>query len=335
MVMRTLISAAVLVAALPSAALVATPASAEVPTCRGQEATHVGTPGEDLTTTTGPDVVVTNGAEAVKTLSGDDVVCVTGDWVARVTPGRGDDLVDALAFDGGTTSIYLGTRDGHGSTGDDTVIGGDQLDSVIVLGGAADDHKFLSLGPGQDFLNVLASYPGAVTAELGPGRDEYWNERPRAGVSVDGGRGGRDGFVTECDGCQSIAVALQTGTVEVNGAPAGHVEHVEAVYVTNFDRDHSVRTATLIGTQGDEYLQAKACHGIVRGLGGADTLRAGAATRDDCDNNQGEIYGGAGDDVLWGRIGDDILRGGPGTDLANGRDGTDLCRAEERRQCEL
>lgn len=331
---RTTVAAGVLLlAGLPQIALTES-ASAGETMCRGLAATHVGTPGANLTTTEGADVVVTNGADAVKTLGGDDVICVTGDELGRVRPGEGDDLVDTRAFGGGTTSTYIGYPRSTGATGDDTVIGGNQFDAVIVFSGVADDHKQIDLGGGEDFVNVLDTYPGQVTANLGGGRDEYWNERPRAGVSVDGGPGRRDGFVTECNGCASLDLSLQTGAISVQGNPAGEVHGVEAVVLDNEDRDHTVPRAVLVGSAGDDYLQAQACRGEVRGLGGDDHLRAGAATHDGCAQNSGEMYGGAGDDTLWGRVGDDVLRGGPGTDLANGRDGDDLCRAEVRRQCE-
>ena len=62
-----MIATALLVAVLPTLPLSASPASAGGPTCRGQQATHVGAPGTELVTTPGPDVVVTNGSELVRT----------------------------------------------------------------------------------------------------------------------------------------------------------------------------------------------------------------------------------------------------------------------------
>ena len=47
-----------------------------VENCRGESATIVGTPGEDLLGTQGPDVVVTNGASSVRTRDGADLTWV-------------------------------------------------------------------------------------------------------------------------------------------------------------------------------------------------------------------------------------------------------------------
>lgn len=125
-----------------TAVLVVLPGHAEARTftCRGHEATIVGTPGDDtLYGTDGDDVIVSRGGDdIVFSGGGDDVVCAgVGDDI--VFAGEGDDLVAA----GG---------------GDDFVYGGPGAD--VLRGGAGDD--------------VLEGGPGRTRAAGNAGNDELW-----------------------------------------------------------------------------------------------------------------------------------------------------------------
>jgi hypothetical protein len=230
---RILAAAALLLPALTTVTTTLEPASAGGPTCRGIEATHVGTPNQPLTTTPGPDVVVTNGASLVRTLNGNDVICATRSRFVYIVPGGGDDLVDAARFRGDTLQTSLGEIGVEGPSGDDTYLGGRQNDQVVVSSGRAVDRKKIFTDGGGDELRIERSYPGRVTARLGVGGDEYWNNRPRAGVKVIGEEG-VDQLLSECLGCRLLDLRLATGAIEVNRAPAGSAKYFEDVNLINW-----------------------------------------------------------------------------------------------------
>ena len=145
------------------------PAGALVPTCDGQEATIVGTEGnDDLVGTDGPDVIVgLGGHDTIRGGEGDDVLC--GDDGAdqlfggpdddHLDPGAaGDRRPDQLRWSDARNGITLGLGDGSSGTsvgqghdtfvlGPDTVvvgtpfpdrIHGSPLDDLIRSGGGAD-----------------------------------------------------------------------------------------------------------------------------------------------------------------------------------------------------
>ena len=330
--MKRTIAAALLIAALPSVHLSASPASAGGPLCRGREATHVGTPGEQLTTTPGPDVVITNGAGVVRTLNGDDVICATRVRFVYIVPGGGDDLVDATGFPGDNLETALGGVGVDGSSGDDTYLGGDQLDQVLVWSGTPADHKDIHLDGGDDYLSIDQHYPGRVTAELGVGSDEYWNDRPRAGVIVDG-EVGRDDLVTACIGCDSTSIWLSHGTITVDAVAAGRAIGFEDVDLINVG-SRVVPRAFVSGTRGPNKISVSACLVEVHGRRGDDSLLGGSLEARACDHHRAAVYGEGGDDSMTGLIGNDYLRGGGGQDGAAGGRGRDLCRAETKVDCE-
>jgi hypothetical protein len=119
------------------------------PTCRGLDATIVGTDGgEVLTGTAGADVIVAlGGSDVILGLGGDDVVCA-GEGVDVVAGGAGN---DTLLGQGG---LDLLTGDG----GNDTLAGGTGVD--VLTGGAGNDT--LLGGPGVD---VLTGGPGTDTED--------------------------------------------------------------------------------------------------------------------------------------------------------------------------
>ena len=98
--------------------------SAEVPSCRGLEATIVGTAGSDeLIGTAGRDVIVgLGGNDVIRSLGGNDVVC-GGAGDDTIHGGRGHDWIV-----GGPGNDHLFGRHGHdrlfGQLGEDTLRGG-------------------------------------------------------------------------------------------------------------------------------------------------------------------------------------------------------------------
>lgn len=329
--MKPILAAATVLAALTAVPLTSSPAAAGEPTCRGQSATHVGTLGEDLTTSPGADVVVTNGARRVETRDGDDVICVTRDAPHRVTvvPGAGDDLVDSTRYDGWGLRTYLGVLHETGSSGDDTYVGGDAPDRVLVFSGTAEDHKVVSGEGDEDVLKIGSPYAGTVAADLGPGTDDYFANELHAGVDVEGGPG-RDFLLTDCPGCTSAGFDLGTGAVTVDGAAAGTAAGFQSLSL--FRR--RLEELTVVGDAGFNSVTAVACTADVRGNGGGDVLVVHPAGSAVCATPSATIRGGRGNDLLRGTPGDDLLVGGPGTDSAYGEAGVDVCGAERRRGCE-
>ena len=143
------------VAALLAVPLVQLPADAAGVTCRGRQATMVGTAGPDtLRGTRRGDVFVgRGGADVIRGRGGQDVIC-----------GGGDD--DKIR--GGTAA-----DDVSGSKGDDTLLGGKGPD-LVAGGGAAD---ILTGGAGNDFLDggggmdSLVGAGGADSMAGGTGND--------------------------------------------------------------------------------------------------------------------------------------------------------------------
>ena len=77
--------------------------------------------------------------------------------------------------------------------------------------------------------------------------------------------------------------------------------------------------ATIIGTEGNDFLQGTDGPDVIHGLGGDDTIEG-------LDGND-VICGGAGDDLLKGGRGGDTLRGNRGHDTLRGGPGHDTLRA--------
>lgn len=182
----------------------APPAEPPPPTCKGQPATRVGTPGPDaIPGTAGRDVVVAlGGADRVFTGPGNDLVCA-GPGADRVSTGAG---VDRVLGEGGADRILGGgARDfifGQGGfdrliggAGGDRLFGGARLDRLFggpgfdrLFGGPGHDRAFggagrdllvgaggrdrLFGGPGRDALRGGPGRPDRCFG--GPGRDVRW-----------------------------------------------------------------------------------------------------------------------------------------------------------------
>lgn len=321
----------------------------ELPTCRGLTATHVGVPGEDLTTTAGDDVVVTNGARDVRTLGGNDVVCATRARLVHVVPGAGDDVIDTTGYHGTQVDADLGEKGADGSTGDDTYYGGKQWDEITISSGTRGDQKVIDTGDHFDALYVHGGYPGGVTASMGEDNDSVTLARPRANVDIDGGSD-FDDYYTFCARCSTASFDLDAGPIEVGGRSAGSAVGFE--YFRVFHVRHQMTAhVTVTGSDLPEYIDVSACSSELHGAGGTDNIGA-YPDPDLCDEiesrafgDQGDdsvygtngrdlLRGGAGDDALYGRRGRDDLGGEAGLDEADGGPGPDNCRAEVKVNCE-
>ena len=90
------------------------------------------------------------------------------------------------------------------------------------------------------------------------------------------------------------------------------------------------KTATIVGTSGNDTLAGLDAADVIVGLGGNDVIRGG--------RENDIICGGAGRDRLRGGAGRDRLKGGPGRDLLNGGSGFDRCNGgpgvDRAKNCE-
>jgi Ca2+-binding RTX toxin-like protein len=185
------------------------------PTCAGQEATLVGTPGDDvLTGTPGADVIAArDGNDIVRAGDGNDIVCA-GEGDDIVSGGGGADLLlgqpgaDFLAGNAGADRLSGGGGDDflEGGEGPDVLKGGDGDDRGA--GGAGSD--LLAGGRGADALDgqdgddrVLGhDGPDVVTGAAG---DDFVLGGPGADT-VDGGAGIDDCGGEAAAGCEIVAL---------------------------------------------------------------------------------------------------------------------------------
>jgi len=104
------------------------------------------------------------------------------------------------------------------------------------------------------------------------------------------------------------AVLLLPATLLALAVPAAASTHVVGT-----DRDDR-----LVGTEGRDWIQAKAGDDRVLGLPGNDHLVGG--------DGKDAVVGGPGNDELYGGRGGDHVSGGPGRDSLNGDRGRDVLR---------
>lgn len=166
---------------------VASAAQAKVETCRGIDATLVGTPGLPLNGTEDRDVMVSNGASTVGGYGGDDLVCVTG-GTAYVDTAVGSDTVDAGGSGGAAVRVFLGQ-------GPDRFFGGTGQDTVTTSGTVStrddDDDVVLTYGGNDAVLSGSPGQPNGDTVDLGDGDDtiSFLGTEALRGGAVAGGTG--------------------------------------------------------------------------------------------------------------------------------------------------
>lgn len=298
-----------------------TPASAEPgapPTCHGQQATLVGTPGEPLGGTDGPDVIVSNGASRVRAGAGDDLVCVTGDSGGpAIYDGPGDDVVDASTFSGYTVDTALGA-------GSDVYSGSPARDRVFLTGGQS-DRDWVRTGAGVDYVSTDSRARLYVDADLAAGNDRV---DVAAGVTFDlvGGPGRDSLVVLGCD-CNRVAAWLGPDGTWEDGR--------QHSIIPGFENASVVAPAIEIyGSAQRNRVTVWGCDAVVHGRGGDDELTNIADTGDAQCADRVRLYGGPDDDLLRGGDYRDLLYGGIGHDTARGGGGFDLCRAELEASCE-
>jgi Ca2+-binding RTX toxin-like protein len=195
-----------------------------------------------------------------------------------------------------------------------------------------------------------------VDVSLNGGDDYFSFANGIASGRVDGGDGA-DSFQPENgDPCLVVAATLNqayTCTVDIARIPGvptppGPAPTYQVAldgFETYFYFDAN-RSASIVGTNGDDTIRVYAPSVNVRGLRGDDHLYSPAHdSRAVLRGDQGRdrlfgfdgrdrLLGGKGRDKMHGGQGRDTLRGGTGYDKAKGNTGRDTCRAEVERSCE-
>ena len=259
------------------------------------------------TSTAGNDLLIASaGYQSLAGGSGDDIL---------LGQGAGD------ALDGGLGSDQLNGGDGidqlMGGAGDDTLTGGR----------GADSYKF-SLGWGHDVVDdkQWAAKYGHPLSQLGYPVHGLADDGSIDSIIFDGTIAptdlvatinGRDLLLTHATSGDSILLTNYFASINGQYGPSTR-QNATIRFADNtvWDQVFIDRlVSTVIGTAGDDQLNATEMGGVVEGLGGNDTLSGSG--------NADKLYGGDGDDMLSGSGGDDLLVGGLGGDAMYGGSGND------------
>lgn len=241
-----------------------------------------------------------------------------GRWLVSFDGGAGNDVLvgtnrrDSLTGgDGNDTIIGRGGFDGlTGGPGSDLIRGGDGVDYVDAGGVRHEPPSgadVVHLGPGADFVD----FDARDRVFGGPGADQF-SARFFPGVSraFDGGGGANVLHAVlrpPAPGSDWSHVRIDLGRGVVNAD--GRVSTFSGVFRTLFLTPKWSRAWTLVGTSGDDFINAVSHvvdpgSMVLRGLAGADLLQSGP-----------------GDDVLWGGVGNDVGFAGGGVDICHSIEG--------------
>jgi Ca2+-binding RTX toxin-like protein len=321
-----------------------------------------------------------NGGNSNDTLYGDDIAgtetgndtLAGGNGQDVVFGGDGDDLLlggqghDEL--NGGNGSDTLRGQTGHdlinGGADDDliiwpgrrndTVVGTDGLDSVLVEGtGRADDIRVGQVGSTvQVFFNgSMLNIEGPTTSLANPVElltinTRGGNDRVRLLNVVDDGMGGTMEVEADFRSVGAMVMLIDGGAgddvLDGTGAALGDVRLLmdgnDGYDILRGTRGGDTLVGgngndSLYGGPGDDTLQGSDGSDLLEGQVGDDSLDGGERNdvlnggdgNDAADGGAGNdtIDGGAGNDSLAGNLGDDRLDGQDGDDLVEGGDGFD------------
>lgn len=236
------------------------------------------------------------------------------------------DIVGGL-LDGGVGNDYLVGQAGAdhllGGSGDDQILGGSGND--LIEGGAGADS--LSGGTGADTYLFSANWGNDVIDDqlLPSVIDATGKPLPQDDLAVDtlyfDASVKADQLTLQKIDLDLLITSSTQDTILVKNyfseaAGSGQIENIEFADGTKWGYDFVLQQSSrIVGTEGDDYIQAEYRPSQLFGLGGNDSIYGNAF--DD------KLYGGDGNDSLYGGAGDDILDGGKGTDYLSGGDGSD------------
>ena len=274
----------------------ATASAAASPTCFGQTATIVGTPGDDsLTGTSGPDVIVgLSGNDTIDGLEGDDRLCGSK-GADTLVGGDGDDHLS-----GGRDLVKDVTDDG------DLISFGDDLD-----GGAGNDELDPGWDPGNHefdgWIGDVIRFPGSTVG-------------PQVGLHIDLAAGTAFG-----QGDDTLDLADADSSVKVLGSPQSDVirgsSHADWIDAGGGDDKVLLRGGsdylnedgpdsgddTYRGGRGSDVLESRGGDDVVDGGDGDDSL---SATQQGTDRTVTVLGGDGDDDVAFFDSGTDPHQGG-------------------------
>lgn len=212
---------------------------------------------------------------------------------AQDTRGAGKDTLFSIEniIGTGLNDLLTGTNGSNvlmGGNGSDTIYGLDGHDQIS--GGAGNDSLYGGLG--NDQITPDSGGAGNDVIDGGDGIDtvNYLNSSLSSGVKVD----------------LSLTTWQNTG-----GAGIDMLLNVEQVQGSDF-------SDTIIGSNGDNWLNAGRGNDYVQGGDGNDSIFSGGG-----DLLNDSLYGGNGNDRIRAAYGDDILDGGAGADILRGNLGAD------------
>lgn len=258
----------------------------QVPTCKGEPATIVGTPGDDhITGTDRADVIVgLGGDDVIDGLTHRDVVCGNGgdDLImassgrgARYYGGRGSDTIDYSSTRTTlTVDLSRGRSEVHGELqhrlrGIENIVGSRQSDTLI------DNRRGNTIHGGRGYDSI----------EDGRGRDRLFGEQGKDWIEPGPGRDLADG------GTGADYLSYQH-------APAAVVVDLRAETATGGDgHDTIIGFEKVVGSRFDDVLRGNAKLNVLSGGDGNDWL-----------SGRGGDY-----DFLFGNDGFDWADGGPGS----------------------
>ncbi|HEX9965298.1 MAG TPA: M10 family metallopeptidase C-terminal domain-containing protein [Allosphingosinicella sp.] len=260
---------------------------------------------------------------------------LTGD--ARLLTGLSSTTYAAL---GTTGTRYLDTVTVNGGAGSDRIVltavksavidagtGNDTL-SLSLLGSATESKHTVTLGAGQDIIQLAGVGSGASTVDHGNVVTDF--EVGNAGDKFEMTQflnGSLVGYTPNSDAFASGHLRLvQSGTdllLQVDRDSGGTANSFVTIFTisngytggfTTFNFDGFIGSLTLTGFATDETITGAIHNDTLSGMDGNDVL-IGLAGNDTLD-------GGNGNDTLLGGAGDDILIGGNGVDTASYSDAT-------------
>ncbi|MFI8126701.1 Ig-like domain-containing protein [Acinetobacter sp. ABJ-A23_2] len=204
-----------------------------------------------------------------------------------------------------------------GSTGDDYLYGGDGNDTLISNTGS--DHLYG--GSGNDTLIYGGNSPNVYTGLIGEaGNDTYIVDKKLLGsnsyvhildnineqntlylksVSPD------EIILKQASTDRIISFSDSTATIHFGEGQLSSIVFDDGTTWDKVQIEANI-ASKLLGTNGEDHLQADANYSVIYGLDGNDTIQGGI--QDDY------LYGGSGDDTLISNTGSDHLYGGSGND---------------------
>ncbi|WP_417662826.1 calcium-binding protein [Pseudomonas sp.] len=233
---------------------------------------------------------------------------------------------DALEGFAGDDSLYGNAGNDHlsGGDGNDYLSGGAGNDTL--LGGNGDD--WLSGGAGENLLDGGAGNDRYSSGEYntyifrqGSDQDRVSVLPEQATIQIEGYN--LDQLILRRSGTDLVASFLSNSedvlTFEryfEGNTPRRGLTLKDALGNVEVLDPHGVNARTLVGSSGDDHIQANDLDNTISAGDGADYLN-GLAGNDLFDGGAGEdlLLGGEGNDTLIGGAGDDQLQGGKGDDL--------------------